>query len=137
LPGGQALTQRPLPPPITRQDLFRLSPEFQLRLQERWERERRDREMFRPLPPALPTMSLSEAIERFLNRHLDRVMNDLRVPPAVRGPIRNAARAAIERGAEGLLDRSLAQMKLSSEVQEAIKSSVRAAARQFRVPSRP
>jgi hypothetical protein len=131
------LTLGPITPPIDRRDLFRLSPEFQRELQEKWDRERRDREMFRP-PPAPPkTVPLSEAIERYLNHQLDRLLIDLRVPPGMRGHIRDAARAAIGRGAEELLDRSLTQMRLSPNAREAIKSSVRGAMKQIRVPSRP
>jgi hypothetical protein len=131
------LTLGPIAPPIDRRDLFRLSPEFQRGLQEKWDRERKARELFRPLPPPPPTMPLSEAIERFLNHQLDRLLIDLRVPPGIRGHIRDAARAAIGRGAEELLDRSLTQTKLSPNAREAIKSSVRAAMQHIRVPSRP
>ena len=123
---------QPLPPP-GQPDLFRLSPEFQRELIEKWERERRDREMFSPPPPPPQGMTPQEAIDRFLDNNLNRLMSDLRIPPGLRGPIRDAARAAIGRGAEELLDRALTQMRLSGEAKEAVGASVRAAMRQIRV----
>jgi len=81
----------------------------------------------------LQRISLGDSIRRYLDNNLDRLMSDLRVPQSLRGPIRNAARAAIGRSAEELLDRSLTQMRLSSEAKEAIGASVRAAMRQIRV----
>jgi hypothetical protein len=123
---------QPTPPPRP-PDLFKLSPELQRQLIEKWERERRDRGMFGPLPAPPQPMTLQEAIDRFLNNNLNRLMGDLRIPPPLRDPIRNAARAAIGRGAEELLDRSLMQMGLSGEAKEAIGASVRAAMRQIRV----
>ena len=123
---------QPTPPPRP-PDLFRLSPEFQRELIEKWERERRNRELFSPPPPPPRHMTLQEAIDRFLDNSLNRLMSDLRIPPGLRGPIRNAARAAISRGAEELLDRALTQMRLSGEAKEAVGASVRAAMRQIRV----
>jgi hypothetical protein len=123
---------QPAPPPRP-PDLFRLSPEFQRELIEKWDRERRDRELFSPPPPPPRRMTLQEAIDRFLDNSLNRLMSDLRIPPGLRDPIRNAARAAIGRGAEALLDRALTQMRLSGEAKEAIGASVRAAMRQIRV----
>ena len=123
---------QPLPPPSP-PDLFRLSPEFQRQLIEKWDRERRDREMFSPTPPPPQRMTLQEEIDRFLDNNLNRLMSDLRIPPGLRGPIRNAARTAIGRGAEELLDRALTQMRLSGEAKEAVGASVRAAMRQIRV----
>jgi hypothetical protein len=78
-------------------------------------------------------MTLQEAIDRFLDDNLNRLMIDLRIPPGLRDPIRNAARTAISRGAEESLDRALTQMRLSGEAKEAIGTSVRAALRQIRV----
>jgi hypothetical protein len=123
---------QPAPPPRP-PDLFRLSPEFQRELIEKWERERRNRELFSPPPPPPQRMTLQEAINRFLDNSLNRLMSDLRIPSGLRNTIRNAARAAIGRGALELLDRSLTQMRLSSEAKEAIGASVRAAMRQIRV----
>jgi hypothetical protein len=123
---------QPTPPPRP-PDLFRLSPEFRRELIEKWERERRNRELFSPPPPPPQRMTLQEAIDRFLDNRLNRLMSDLRIPPGLRDPIRNAARAAIGRGAEELLDRSLTHMGLRGEAKEAIEASVRAAMRQIRV----
>ncbi len=136
-PPPQSAIGEPAPPrlvlPPRPPDLFRLSPEFQRELIEKWERERRNRELFSPPPPPPQRMTLQEAIDRFLDNNLNRLMSDLRIPPGLRDPIRKAARAAIGRGAEELLDRSLTQMRLSSEAKEAIGASVRAAMRQIPV----
>jgi hypothetical protein len=123
---------QPTPPPRP-PDMFRLSPEFQREMIEKWEMERRNRELFSPPPPPPQRMTLQEAIDRFLDNSLNRLMSDLRIPPGLRGPIRDAARAAISRGAEELLDRALTQMRLSGEAKEAVGASVRAAMRQIRV----
>src|SRR5215813_11244851 len=123
---------QPTPPPRP-PDLFRLSPEFRRELFLKGERERWNRELFSPPPPPPPRMTLQEAIDRYLDNSLNRLMSDLRIPPGLRDPIRNAARAAIGRGAEELLDRSLTQTGLRGEAKEAIEASVRAAMRQIRV----
>jgi hypothetical protein len=56
-------------------------------------------------------------------------MNRLGVPQSLGGPIRDAARAALERGAESLLTEALDQTGLGNEAKEAIRASVRSAAR--------
>jgi len=84
-------------------------------------------------PPPPQRRSLSEAIDRYIDERLNRVMNTLRVPQGLRGAIREVARTAIGRGTMELLDRSLAQTRLSGEAKEAIRESVRAAMRQIHV----
>jgi hypothetical protein len=61
-----------------------------------------------------------------VNEGLDSTMSRAGVPSSLRGPIRDAARAAIERGAERLLENVLARTDLDSETKEAIKTTVRA-----------
>jgi len=122
---------QPTPPPRP-PDLFRLSPEFQRELIEKWERERRIRELTAPPPPA-QRLSLGDAIRRYLDNNLDRLMSDLRVPRSLRGHIRDAARDAIGRGATEALDHALTQMAIGGKAREAIISSVRAAIGQIRV----
>jgi hypothetical protein len=124
MPGGTV-------PPVRPPDLFRLSPEFQRQLIEKWERERRNRELFTPIPPAPPRPSLSEAIDRYINATLNRLMGDIGVPPDLRGPIRLAVRTAIGRGSMEALDQWLRQTRLSGPVREAIKGSVRGAMKQI------
>jgi hypothetical protein len=120
------------PPPPRPPDLFRLSPEFQRELIEKWERERKNRELTTPLPP-VQRLSLADVIRRYLDNNLDRLMSDLRVPRSLRGRIRNAARDAIGRGATEALTRALTQMGVGGRAGEAIISSVRAAMEQIRV----
>src|SRR5215470_2022904 len=121
-------TRPPRPP-----DLFRLSPEFQRELIEKWERERRNRELTSQPPPPVRRLSLGDAIRRYLDNNLDRLMSDFRVPRSMRGHIRSAARDAIGRGATEALNRALNQMGVGGGAREAIISSVRAAIEQIRV----
>jgi hypothetical protein len=84
-----------------------------------------------PMPPLRrPSRSFNDLFWQWFNGNLDSVMNRLRVPDSLRGPIRNAARSAVERGSEAILDAALSQTQLSSEAKEAIRASVRAAAQQ-------
>jgi hypothetical protein len=124
---------RPSPgPPATppRPDL-RLSPEYQRKLNQKWEREREERKFNRPLPPPRQSASLQEEIDRYIDRGLNPLMDRLRVPTALRGPIRDSARATIGLNAGELLDRSLKQMRLGGETREAIRSSIRNVMRQL------
>jgi hypothetical protein len=123
---------QPTPPPKP-PDLFRLSPEFQRHLIEKWERERRNRELTGLGPPPVQRLSLGDAIRRYLDNNLERLVSDLRVPRSLRGHIRNAARDAVGRGATEALDRALTQMGVGGGAREAIISSVRAAMEQIRV----
>ena len=123
---------QPTPPPKP-PDLFRLSPEFQRHLIEKWERERRNRELTGSGPPPVQRLSLGDAIRRYLDNNLERLMSDLRVPRSLRGHIRNATRDAVGRGATEALDRALTQMGVGGGAREAIISSVRAAMEQIRV----
>ncbi len=122
----------PTPPPPPPIDL-RLPERYRRELWEKWERERRNREMFRPLPPPPPTRSLGEAIRNYLDGHLNNLLNTLRIPQPLRDPIRNAARDAIGRGAIELLDRTLTSAGIGGEGKEAITNSVRAAMETIRV----
>jgi hypothetical protein len=92
------------------------------------ERERRIRELTAPTPPA-QRLSLGDAIRRYLDNNLDRLMSDLRVPRSLRGHIRDA----IGRGATEALNHALTQMAIGGKAREAIISSVRAAIGQVRV----
>jgi hypothetical protein len=100
---------------------------------EKWERERRNRELTSPPPPPLQRPSLGDAIRRYLDNNLDRLMSDLRIPQSLRGHIRNAARDAIGRGATEALNQALTRMRVGGEAREAISASVRAAMEQIRV----
>jgi hypothetical protein len=121
------------PPPPRLPDLLTLPPRYRRELWERWERERRNRELFSPPPPPPPRTSLGEAIRNYLDGQLNRLMDGLRIPQPLRGPIRNAARDAIGRGATEALDRALTGAGVGGEAREAITTSVRAAIEQIRV----
>jgi hypothetical protein len=84
-----------------------------------------------PMPPLRRQgRSFNDRFWQWFNGNLDSVMGRLRVPDSWRGPIRNAARSAVEGGSEAILDAALSQTRLSGEAKEAIKASVRAAAQQ-------
>ncbi len=123
------------PPPPRLRDLWR-PPTIPPDMLERWERERRNRELFgprQPLPPPPPRLLLGDAIRRYLDSGLDRVLSGLRIPPTLRGPIRNAARDAIGRGVMEGFDRALTGAGIGDQAREAITTSVRAAMEQIRV----
>ncbi len=120
------------PPPPRLPDLLTLPPQYRRELMERWERERRNRELFSPPPPP-PGMSLGEAIRNYIDGRLNRLMEGMGIPRSLRGPIRNAARDAIGRGATEALDRALTGAGIGSEARKAITTSVRAAMEQIRV----
>src|SRR5262245_56973425 len=63
-------------PPRRPPDLFRLSPEFRRELIEKWERARRNRELFSPPPPPPRRMTLQDAIDRFLDNSLNCLRSD-------------------------------------------------------------
>jgi len=116
------------PPP---QPDLRLSPEYQRELNQKWEREREERKFNRPLPPPRQRASLQDEIDRYINGGLNLLMDRLRVPTALRGPIRESARATIGLNAGESLDRSLKRMRLGGETREAIKASIRNVMRQI------
>lgn len=128
-PGTSIPPPPPPPPPID----LRLPERYRQELWERWERERRNREMFRPLPPPPPGRSLGDAIRNYLDGHLNNLLSALRIPQPLRDPIRNAARDAIGRNAIELLDRTLTSAGIGGEGRDAITNSVRAAIETIRV----
>lgn len=80
-------------------------------------------------PPRPPRRSFSEMFWNKVDDSLNSTMSRLGVPQSLRGPIRDAAHAAIERGAESVLNLALDQTGLSNDAKEAIRTSVRAAAK--------
>jgi hypothetical protein len=88
--------------------------------------ERLQRMLKTPPPSPLARRSFDQMFWAKVNERLDSTMNRAGVPPALRGPIRDAARAAIERGADSVLDHALDRANLNSRTKEAIKTTVRA-----------
>ncbi|HJU04925.1 MAG TPA: OmpA family protein [Nitrospiraceae bacterium] len=88
--------------------------------------ERVQRILRTPIPPPPPRRSFDQMLWTKVNEGLDSTMSRAGVPPSLRGPIRDAARVAIERGAESALDNVLDKTNLDSETKEAIKTTVRA-----------
>jgi hypothetical protein len=126
------VTSRPFPgAAATPPTYLRLSPEYQRELNQKWEREREERKFNRPLPPPRRRTSLQEEIDRYINSGLNPLMDWLRVPTALRGPIRDSARATIGLNSGELLDLSLNQMGLGGETREAIRASIRNVMRQI------
>ena len=92
--------------------------------------EQRIQRIINTLPPTpSPRRAFNEMFWNKIDDNLNSTMNRLEVPQSLRGPIRDAAHAALERGAESLLNMALDQTGLGNEAKEAIRASVRAAAR--------
>ena len=82
-----------------------------------------------PPPTPSPRRSFTQMFWNKIDENLNSTMNRLGVPQSLRGPIRDAAHAALERGAESLLNKALDQTGLGTEAKEAIRASVRTAAK--------
>jgi outer membrane protein OmpA-like peptidoglycan-associated protein len=91
--------------------------------------ERIQRIITTPPPTPPPRRSFSQIFWNKVDDHLNSTMNRLGIRQSLRGRIRDAAHAAVEKGAESLLINALDQTDLGNEVKEAIRASVRAAAR--------
>jgi hypothetical protein len=91
--------------------------------------ERIQRIITTPPPTPSPRRSFTQMFWNKIDDNLNSTMNTLGVPQSLRGPIRNAVHAALERGTESLLNKALDQTGLGNEAKEAIRASVRAAAR--------
>ena len=82
-----------------------------------------------PQPTPSSRRSFSQMFWDQLDDNLNSTMNRLGVSQSIRSRIRDAAHAALERGAESLLNKALDQTGLGQEAKEAIRASVRAAAK--------
>ena len=80
-------------------------------------------------PPIVQRRSFSEMFWKKVDDNLNSTMSRIGVPPSLRGAIRDAAHAALERGAESVLTRALDETDLGREAKDAIRASVRAAAK--------
>jgi len=85
--------------------------------------------ILRTLPPSPQQRSFGEMFWKKIDESLNSTMSRIGVPPSLRGPIRNASHAALERGAENLLTTALDQTDLGNEAKDAIRAAVRAAAK--------
>jgi outer membrane protein OmpA-like peptidoglycan-associated protein len=89
--------------------------------------ERIQRILTTPLPAPPPRRSFNQMFWRKVDDSLTSTMGRLGVPQHLRGPIRDAAHGAIERGTQSVLDHMLDRTDLSSEAKEAIRATIRAA----------
>jgi hypothetical protein len=132
LPGG--VPGVPPPPPPPSQINLRLPQQYQEDLIKRWQEQKRLNRMVNP-PTSLPQrVSLGDAIRKYMDTKLESLLNELRVPRTLRGPIRGAVSNAIGKGATKALDKALSAAGVSnSQAREAIGASVRAAIEVIRV----
>lgn len=89
--------------------------------------ERIQRILTTPLPAPPPRRSVNQMFWQKIDDGLTSTMSRLGVPQRLRGPIRDAAHGAIERGTQAVLDQMLDSTDLSSEAKEAIRATIRAA----------
>jgi outer membrane protein OmpA-like peptidoglycan-associated protein len=90
--------------------------------------EERINRILRTLPPApLPRRSFNQMFWQRVDESLDSLMSRAGVPQRLRGPIRDGAHAAINRGAEAVFNQVLDAANLPGPVREALNKSVRAA----------
>jgi hypothetical protein len=90
--------------------------------------EERLNRLLRTLPPApLPRRSVDQRFWQTVDERLNSAMNRVGVPQQLRGPLRDAAHAAISRGAEEIFDQALDAIELRGGPREAVKDVVQAA----------
>jgi hypothetical protein len=90
--------------------------------------EERLNRVLRTLPPTpLPRRSLDQRFWQTVDERLNSAMNRVGVPQQLRGPLRDAAHAAISRGAEAIFDQALDAIELRGGPREAVKNVVQAA----------
>lgn len=130
-------SERPEPPPAPPSRPSRLSPaEVWKRIQgplplrpetpeERFDRQFREMMKWHPPAPS-PRRSFNQMFWQRVDGSLNSTMGRLQVPNWLRGRLRAAAHAAINRGAESILNQALDITDLSREGKEAIRATVRA-----------
>lgn len=123
-PGQTAAPSRPVRIPTPEEVARRIVPQ-----EPETPEQRIQRIITTPPPTPSPRRSFTQMFWNKIDENLNSTMNRLGVPESLRGPIRDAAHAALERGAESLLNNALDQTSLGNEAKEAIRTSVRAAAK--------
>jgi hypothetical protein len=93
------------------------------------EEEKRRRELFRPGPTRPPQPTLSEAVWKKFDETIDDVSRSVGIPKKYRGYVRDAAHAAVEKGADAALDQALGAANLTGPQKDAIKSAIKASAK--------
>lgn len=78
-----------------------------------------------PEPP--PKRSLSEMFWKKFDDGVEDILRKAGVPAKFRGPIKDAARTAVEKGAEKLLDEALDKAGLNEKEKRAVKEAIKAA----------
>jgi len=78
-----------------------------------------------PEPP--PKRSLSEMFWKKFDDGVEDILRKAGVPAKFRGPIKDAARTAVEKGAEKLLDEALDRAGLNEKEKRAVKEAIKAA----------
>ena len=79
----------------------------------------------RTLPPRPPGRSISGWFWNEVDTRLNSVMSRLNVPQKLRGPIRDGAHAAIERGADAIFNQVLDAAQLTGAPRDALSATVR------------
>jgi hypothetical protein len=89
--------------------------------------DERIRRILMTLPPAPPpARNLNDRFWGEVDARLNGIMQRVGIPSSLRGPLRDGAHAAIERGAEAIFDRVLDAARLTGEPRDAVSRTVRA-----------
>jgi outer membrane protein OmpA-like peptidoglycan-associated protein len=81
-----------------------------------------------PVDLTPPKKSLSEQAAKWFDEQAERILSDAHVPKEWRGRIKDAARAAAEKGVDAALDSALDAAHVTGQSKDAVKSALKAAA---------
>lgn len=112
-------------PTLTRDDFCRIFPQD-------CDPNRLPPDFFKPIPdlPKRKLPSLTDAIWKPIDKALEKGLKKLGVGDTVNKLLRDAARAAAEKGATSVLDQALDQAGLGGDTRKAVEAALKAAAQQ-------
>jgi outer membrane protein OmpA-like peptidoglycan-associated protein len=88
--------------------------------------ERLERILKEPPPTPPPKKALSEMVREKFDEGIEDILRKAKVPPELRGLVKDGAHALIEKGTEKALDAALGQTGLNDNEKEAVKAAIKA-----------